>query len=234
MTQAEALYHLQEIDLSLLRQQKRLSEIEAALADNQTVVQAQTAVNTAHHTLTPLKTRSRDLELEIQSTLQKAQATEQELYSGKVKNPKQLQEMEQEIQALRKRHADLEDALLGTMLSVEEAEARLAEAEDTLRQATTAHQADHQHLLDEREQLQAQVATLRQQRELAVRQIAPENLTLYNTLRPKKHNQPVALLQNGSCSLCGVEQTTAITLEALHGQSLVKCLSCGRILVYRG
>ncbi len=40
MTQAEALFALQEIDLTLIRNQKRLQELTAMLADNQGVADA--------------------------------------------------------------------------------------------------------------------------------------------------------------------------------------------------
>jgi predicted nucleic acid-binding Zn-ribbon protein len=55
----------------------------------------------AQKTLTPLQSRARNLELEIQSTSEKIRLTDQQLYSGKVRNPKELQEMQQEIQSLK-------------------------------------------------------------------------------------------------------------------------------------
>ena len=100
MTQAEALFHLQEIDLQLIQAQKRLTEIATDLADNKTILEAQTQVEAAQKTLTPLQTRARNLELEIQSTSEKIRLTDQQLYSGKIRNPKELQEMQQEIQSL--------------------------------------------------------------------------------------------------------------------------------------
>lgn len=233
MSQPEALLRLQDIELHLLRDQKRLAEIAALIADDRELSAAQAAVAQAQEALVPLRTRARNLELEIQSNGQKAQDTEKLLYSGKVKNTKEMQDMQAEIAALKRRNGELEDHLLEVMMSVEDHEAALADAEAALRQTEEARGSTHETLRDEQATLEREVARLKTQRETALQEITPENLAKYNALKPKKHNQPVALLQNGSCSVCGVEQTMAIERQVQVGQSLVTCLSCGRILVYK-
>jgi|FLYN01.1.fsa_nt_gi predicted nucleic acid-binding Zn-ribbon protein len=234
MTQAEALYQLQEIDLRLARAQKRLQEISALLGDNQAVMKAQAQVSQAQQRLAPLQTSVRNLELEIQSNKQKIQVTDEQLYSGRVKNPKELQDMQQEIQSLKKRNEELEDHLLETMIAVEEAEAALAGATSQLQQVREAWESEHGQMLDEGAQLESQIAALRQQREQALKSVEPEYQKLYQNLRAKKHNQPIAVLSGNSCGVCGVEQTLAIVKSVRQGQELVYCMSCGRILVGRG
>ena len=83
----------------------------------------------------------------------------------------------------------------------------------------------HRSLLDERADLRNQLAACHGQRSEGLKGIAPESLELYRQLRPKKHNQPMAIMRGESCTVCGVEQTMAITREAQIGQSLVTCLS---------
>ncbi len=233
MNQAEALYHLQEIELGVLRARKRLQEIAAALANSETVQSAQTQVANARKTLTPLQTKARDLDLEIQSTIQKARATEQHLYSGQVKNPKEMQDMQQEIQSLNKRHGELENHLLEMMVAAEEGEAALHEAEATLTGVTAEWESQHQELLDEKKTLEKQASQLLEQRKTALTQVEPGSQKIYDALKPKKNYHAVALLNGSSCSMCGVDQTMAIEREARQGQKLVYCENCGRILVYR-
>ena len=230
MTQAEALWHLQEVELSLLRQQKRLAEIAAALGDDHALQAAQTRLADAQKALVPLRTKARNLELEIQSNGQKAQLTEQQLYSGKVKNTKEMQEMQAEIAALKRRNGELEDHLLETMMDVETQEAAVSDAEAGLRESEHARGDTHQLLLQEKAALEAEVARLKTQRASALKAVEPDDLARYNALKPKKNNQPIALLQNGTCSVCGVEQTLAIQRQVELAQFLVTCLSCGRIL----
>jgi uncharacterized protein len=233
MTQAEALYHLQEIDLNIAQAQKRLSEIAAALSDNKVILDAQSQVETAQQTLTPLQSKARSLELDIQTNSDKIRSTDQQLYSGKVRNPKELQEMQQEIQSLKNRNSELEDSLLEMMLKVENAEAELNQKQAALEALTSNFESDHRHLLDEQKKLQGEVKAQQQKREGALPPIAAASLKMYNALRPRKNNQPIALLVNGSCSVCRVEQDMAVIGEVRKAQKLTPCSSCGRILVYK-
>lgn len=231
MSQAEALYHLQEIELSVIRRQKRLAEITQILGDDKVVAAAQADVAAVQAALAPLRTRARNLELEIQSNVQKTRATDDQLYSGKVKNTKELQDMQQEIVSLKKRHGELEELLLDVMLSVDDRETALTDAEAALARVVETRQGSQRDLLDEQAALQREVTTLKAQRETALKDVAPDSLAKYNALRPKKNNQPISVLYGESCSVCGVEQTMAIVRQAQLAQSLVTCHSCGRILV---
>jgi predicted nucleic acid-binding Zn-ribbon protein len=85
----------------------------------------------------------------------------------------------------------------------------------------------------EQSNLQKEVEQLQQKRKALLPPISPEILKVYNTLRLRKNNQPVALLIGGSCSVCRVEQDMAVTAEVRKGQKLTYCVSCGRILVYK-
>lgn len=231
MSQAEALYHLQVIDLQIIRNQKRLKEIAAALEDNVAVLAAQQQVETAQQTLKPLRTAVRDLELEIQTNSGKAKATEDRLYSGSVKNPKELQDMQNEIAAIKHRNDALEEKLLEVMMMVEEHEAVLAEHEVSLAEAKSESESQHEDLLGERDQLEAEVSTLLEKRKAALVPVTEDSLKMYNTLRKQKANQPMALLNGLSCGVCGIEQTMAIVQDVRRGGKFVPCLNCGRILV---
>ncbi|MFN8376507.1 MAG: hypothetical protein U0694_27010 [Anaerolineae bacterium] len=234
MSQAEALYHLQTIDVSLSQKQQRLKVLEAALNDSHLVAEAQERLNAAQNTLHPLHNKTRNLELELQSNQSKTAATEEQLYSGRVRNPKEMQDMQNEIAALKKWHTELEDKLLSLMMDVESAEAGLTAAQEQLKAAQQTSAQEHEQLLHEQAALQAEVKTLQEQRSTAAKGIDAEALRVYSTMRAKKISQPVALMKGNSCSLCGVEQTMAVAQQVRQAQKLVYCTSCERILVYVG
>lgn len=230
MPQAEALYRLQQVDLQIIRLTRRLSEIAIALKNNETIQGAQTQLDAVQERLKPQRKAARDLELEIQTNTQKAKTTEDRLYSGSVKNPKELQEMQQEIESLKRRHAELEDELLEQMMLVEDTEAELAARQQDLNTAQTDWENQHRDLLAEQQQITSEVERLQTQREQALKPVAPESLKLYEGMKGKKANQPVAALQGSSCTVCGIEQTVTIAQEVRRGEKLVPCLNCGRIL----
>src|SRR3954447_17395833 len=128
MIQASELYRLQEIDLSVHQHHKRLEEIAAQLADNKALTEAQQKVTSDQQVLAPRQTKVRKLEQEIQTNTAKLRQTDENLYSGRVRNPKELQDMQQEIQSLKKRNQELEDVLLETMMSVDTADAALKDS----------------------------------------------------------------------------------------------------------
>lgn len=233
MTQAEDLYRLQEVDLNILQRQKRLDEIKALMADNQAVQAANDNLNQIRAVLTPLQKRARQLEQEIQTNTNKIQQTDETLYSGRVRNPKEMQDMQQEIASLKKRNSELEDILLETMMQVDETEAQEDAAEAVLQTATQAHEEANVHLIQEQTELRKERAEWIHVREQMLPAIDAEALKIYNTIRPRKNNQPVALLVNRSCSACRVELDMAVANEVRKAQKITYCTSCGRILAYK-
>lgn len=230
MSQAQALYKLQTIDVHILRNQKRLAEIAQALEDNQVVVAAQTQLEKSQNTLKPLQQKVRDVEHEIESTTNKARATEDRLYSGTVKNPKELQDMQNEIASLKKWQSELEDRQLAAMVAVEEAESVVDDAQTQLDSVVSLWEAEHSELLTEKKQLEAEIAEQQSKREGALKDVSADSLKLYNRLRKSKGNQPVALLKGQNCGICGIGITTTIEQQVRRAEELVYCPNCERIL----
>ncbi|MCB9455201.1 MAG: hypothetical protein H6671_04350 [Anaerolineaceae bacterium] len=233
MIELETLYRIQEIELEILAGLRRLKEITAALQENEALMNAQAALDSAQQRVAPLQSQSRNLELEIQSNRDKARGAEDRLYSGSVKNPKELQDIQNEIASLKKRHSELEDHLLESMVALEEAEAALSEAQTHLNVVTASFTAEHGQLIEERDRLKARDTVLRQDREQRRAGAKPDLLKLYDDLRPRKNNQPIALLTGSSCSVCGVEQNRIVADAARRRHEIVYCISCERILYAR-
>jgi len=229
-SQATFLYRLQTVDLAIVQRQNRLGEIEKVLGANDEVQAAQQQLQTADQSLAPWQTRSRNLDLEIKSIVQKIQSTEQSLYSGTVKNPKELRDMETEIDSLRRRQGQLEDEMLEAMVKVEDGQVAVADARQTLNDVQAKWAGSQTDLLDEKQRLESELEGLRGQRKQAAAAVEPASLTKYEALRPKKRGQAIALLQGDSCATCGVEQTSMIAQQVRQGTQLVLCASCGRIL----
>src|SRR6266849_1968525 len=221
--QASLLYHLQTIDLAIAQRQGRLKEVEAVLGQSDAVNAAKHGLESAEQALAPWQTRVRNLDLEIKSVAQKAQTTEQTLYSGRISNPKELADMQNEIGSLKKRQSQLEDELLEAMLHVEESQKSVADAQFTLKSAQAAWAGSQTDLLAEKQRLEAELAKFKTQRQQAATGIDKDALAKYEALRPKKRGQAVALINGDSCSVCGVEQTSQIAQQVRQGNQLVYC-----------
>ena len=231
MNPALQLYQLQEFELEARNAGRRLQEIAAALADDAEMQAAQERCQAGRDALKPLRARLRDLELETAGNEEKIRNTGQQLYSGAVKSPREMQDMQLEVAALTRRNGDLETRTLETMLAVEDADGQLTEAENALIEVVDRRGGEHRALLQEQETLKTSLPQLEARRQEAFAQIVPDSQKQYLALRPRKGGQPVARMEGNSCALCGVAQTLTAEREVRHGRKLVTCANCGRILV---
>ncbi len=232
--QATLLYRLQTLDLTLAKHRTRLKEIETTLGQDERVQGARTALAAAEAALSTFQTRARDLDLENKSLSAKIKATESRLYSGAVTNPKELRDMQDEIASLQKRQAKLEDDNIESMLYVEQEQANVKAAQQTLAETLKTFASSQSTLIMEKGRLEVEEANYAERRKEAAAVVDPANLARYEALRVKKRGQAVALLKDESCATCGVEQTSVIGQQVRAGHQLILCNSCGRILAVQG
>lgn len=230
MKPAHLLYSLQQLDLEMASRTARLREIEAILASDQALEEARTALEAARRRLLQAQARQRDLELEAQRLASELQATEAQLYSGRVRNPKELEGLQGKAENLRKRRAAVDDRVLEAMIASEEAAAAAQEAEAALKHLEAEREATCKALAQEREDLEARLATLRCRREALVAGMPPGDLQAYEALRARRGSRPVALVQGKACQECGIALPTAVLQRAREGSELIRCPNCDRIL----
>jgi len=232
MNAGKTLYELQQIDLTLRKNKQRLQAIAGELANHAPVKRAQKVVKTAGIKLKPLQSEMRDLELQVQSTEQKRKSSEQHLYSGAVSNPKELQDIEQNIASLKRWQSELEDKQLELMMAVESAGEALHLAEEALQTVMNKAAASNQDLLSEKETLESDIIKLNAQRETVTVQLEQSHLDLYQGMQADMAFRPIATLNDErTCSTCGVQQTTIHAQAIRQSDDLMRCASCNRILI---
>lgn len=230
MSTATQLYRLQVLDLAIAQKRKRVQEIDALLSNDERVSTAQRALTDAENALKPWHTRARDLDLEIKSIAEKIKQTDDTLYSGKVKNPKEMTEMQDEIASLQRHQSQLEDQMLDAMVKTDEGQSEVAAAQQALAETKTAQASQNADLVAEKSQLERELTGLENQRAQAAAGIDAASLKAYDALRPRKAGRAVALLKGNSCSACAIQQTSTIVQQVQQAKTIVYCASCGRIL----
>jgi predicted nucleic acid-binding Zn-ribbon protein len=230
MVSVRDLYRLQQLDSEWDARQRRLIEIEAALKDDRAPREARRTLEVAEERARRWTIKQRDLELEIQSLADKTSRSEKRLYGGKVKNPKELADLQAEVAYLKRRRAKLEDTLLEAMIEREEAEDTRDQAQVTLEEVTSAWSTRQLDLKAEREELQQRLETIRQRREALVPRIGAEVIVTYESLRDQKGGRAVADVRDDVCSGCGVAISPSAEWKLRQGE-LCTCDTCRRILV---
>lgn len=230
MSRTSALHQLQQIDLGLDQHHQRLAEIAQLLGESQAVQQAQAALAAAQAQLDEINRAIKRLDNEAHDTRQKRKSAEQRLYGGNVKNPKELEDLQQKIASLNKYAATLDDRQLDAMIELEDAQTALQEATRQLQQLTGEWQTTQADLKAEEQTRQTEVAALRARQQTARQHATPADLPTYDKLRQTKHGRPVATLSpDGICGACGISIPTAQRQQARNATELTLCPNCGRI-----
>ncbi|MBP8003296.1 MAG: hypothetical protein KA314_08765 [Chloroflexi bacterium] len=229
MAQIRLLYRLQEMDNDIRVKKQRLGEVLRLQKEDETVKKARAEAAAAASQREHWQKQRRKLETEIADLENKTKQASDRLYSGVVKNPKELADLQHQIEAMSRHHATLEDTLLETMLEVEEAEKEYAAAAATQQQVETTWEKNNTGLRHEQEQLALHLHDLLGRRQEMSKLIKPGDLTLYDQLAKKQGGVAVAQVQYNMCGVCRVTVSAQKIKSAQEGE-LVYCGSCGRIL----
>ena len=231
MSDVAALYQLQALELDILERAKRIKAINTQLEDDAALRAVEAENEEAQAALDAAQARVRDMELEIAAVVDKRQSAEARLYSGEVTNPKELQDMQMELEALARRRSVLDDELQKLNSERDELQSK-ADATDSRRQSVLAErELECKDLLNEKQNLSDKVGKLLERRRTSVEAIPQQDFQTYNSMRAAKSNRPVAVLKDKACTICGIEQNYIVITAINRGDDLVHCQSCGRILI---
>lgn len=230
MSQIFKLFRLQQIDSQLDVAHARLSEIDRLLNDNEVLKQAQNAVSDSEIRLQEAQKALRRAEEKVTAQRIKIEQTEAALYGGKVRNPKELQDMQNEAASLKKYLVVLEDRQLEEMLAVEEAESAHQESSSRLLEVEAQSAQQNASLLGEASNLRQEVERAELERQAIADSIPADELRLYEQLRKQRRGVAVSKIRDNSCSACGATLNASLLHAARASGQISRCDSCGRIL----
>jgi hypothetical protein len=224
------LYRLQKLDTQIDRIKSRLSQIDKSLSDDRRVRKAQLRLTKAEDAAKKAALTLKQIETKVSDQRIKRKTTQASLFSGKIKNPKELQDLQMESEALARYIEKLEDEQLEAMIASESADEAQKQAEKALAQAKGTAAEENAALLGEKTGLEEDLSKAQTERDAVLPGISETNLQLYQKLRKAKRGTAVAAISDGGCAICGHSLTPADIQSARTSSSPVYCPSCGRIL----
>ncbi|MFH1560358.1 MAG: C4-type zinc ribbon domain-containing protein [Chloroflexota bacterium] len=230
MTVVQQLFDLLGIDNDIERYNQSVASIEDALADNHLLLETQRAVEETRATLRKQETERGDMDLAVESFQDKGKQLESNLYGGTVRNPRELEDMQLELNLLREQQKQQEESLFLALEAIEETERSLSSLESALQEIQAAWQKEQERLLEERAHLQKDSALLEEKRQSLSSLVSPEHLKLYDSLRSIRQGQAVAKVERGMCQGCRISLPTRVVQMARTSPKPVQCPSCSRIL----
>jgi predicted nucleic acid-binding Zn-ribbon protein len=228
MAVTRQLFQLQEIDTEIENTEQSMAMKNARLGDREALDNAQSRLASEQKRLEELKHQHRDAEAEVDDLLSKIAATEEQLYGGKVTNPKELSGLQHEVTTMKARSDQLENNALEIIDQVEAAEKGVDAVTGEYQKLEGEWNREQKQLTEDIEQLKSKLADLQQRRQELAGQIDGPTLTLYEKIRQQK-KQAVAKVEQGICRACRISLSASALQRARSGQP-VQCSTCGRIL----
>ena len=228
MSLARQLYQLQEVDLELESTEQAIKQIASQLGESETVVATRSNLAQEQQHLEELTHQQRSVEWEIDDLTSKLTTTEAELYSGRIGNPKELTNLQHEIDSLKAKRNQLEEKTLEIMDQVELTTRNTTALDTQLKTLEAEWHNEQQQLSTRLEQLKAVLADLKNKRQILAAEIDSQSIEVYQELK-KQRGIAVARVEQGICRGCRISLPVT-ELQRVRSGSLVRCSSCGRIL----
>lgn len=227
------LYKLQQVDTALARAIAHRQKLDDGAAQRVAVDSATGRLAELNDQIHADQAKLKDLDLEIRSLDGKRAQVEADMYSGRVRNPKELSAMQNDVAALARTKSALEDEVLALYERGERLDADVAGSTrdlealrtDADRQASAYREAV---AIGDRE-----IASLEAQRAELVSAIDEDVLRRYDRLRPVKGGLAVVVVRSdGICDGCHVAVPERVVSRLRRDPDGVQtCDACGRILV---
>jgi uncharacterized protein len=224
------LFRIQQIDSQIDQAQSRCNEINKKLSTNDDLVEAKQKVDEAQQFLDNALSNLSHIEIDVQQQRIKIETSEASLYGGRIQSPKELQEIQKEIAALKRYLTVLEDRQLEAMIAVDDARDVL----DNTQNAYQSTKSDFNHLSQvlsaETKGLLEDINHLTHEKEAATTDLPDNVLNLYETLRKQRRGVAVSRVNNNSCTACGATINASLLQAASLPGQIARCETCGRIL----
>lgn len=230
MSLSLGLYRLQQVDTQRDQALARLAVIRQTLENDLELRQATERFEKARQVKFQKEHDLREAETSTREQRIKIEQTEARLYSGLVKNPKELQDLQNEVAALKRHLSVLEEQELEAMLEAEQADKDFQQAQKALEEIKLRSSDQQRSLLEEKSALEKKLETLNAERQATMSALPSEMLVTYENLRQQRRGVAVAQVADNSCAACGTTLTAALQQVARSATQLAHCPTCGRIL----
>jgi uncharacterized protein len=230
MSRSSNLMRLQTIDSQIQKILNRIEEIEKLLSDNSALLDSEKQVSKIESHLAESQKILRQTEKNVKEQQLKIEKTNVALYGGKIQNPKELQDLQNEAASLRRYLNVLEDRQIEAMISLEDAESQHRLAINNYEEIKVHQQRQNEKLSEELAHQIIDLKRLNVEREVVIQTIDINDLEIYEKLRNNRRGLAIASIVDLTCSACGTTLTPAIRQSSQSPAQIVQCPSCRRIL----
>ncbi|MFH1640086.1 MAG: C4-type zinc ribbon domain-containing protein [Chloroflexota bacterium] len=228
MNVVKQLYDLQAVEVEVESLERETAEINDELADNDAISRAQNELKRTQEKLKVVRAEQRVSEIELSDMTEKITSAEKNLYSGRTGNPKELVNLQSDIDNQKGKHSEIETRALDLMEQVEALRTAATNAKSELKKIKEEKASREVELKEELTRLEPLLSCARKQRDELISGIATETIRRYYLIKSQK-GHAVAKIEQGVCSGCRISLPSR-EIQRARGKHLVWCSSCGRLL----
>ncbi|MGE3076002.1 MAG: zinc ribbon domain-containing protein [Dehalococcoidia bacterium] len=230
MTQIAEIRALLELDNTLASLRDSLEDAEWRSKNSPELERARAHFDAAASKVADIRKNQRRVDGEIAGLTAKITPEEKRLYDGSVRNPKELTNIQHELDLLKEHRSTLEDELLEILAALETAEAEEATAKEAFEAAAAKRSAETGDLDAEVQRLTGAIATAQASRKAQAPKVAAINMKTYTDARRRHGSGAVARVAGGNCSGCRVSIPESVRRRAFTADQIAVCPNCDRIL----
>ncbi len=224
------LYQLQKLDIGITNLIQQISVIKSKINDRSFFQSVETELNQATNNLIEEQLESDAIEAKLSTKRIKLAQSESSLYSGKIQNPKELQDLQVEITSLKKAISILEDSQIECWEKIEILTTKRNEKSNLYEKTKLEDTLSIQKMESEIEQLLNEQQRLLLEKKGVTSQISPSFLITYEKLITSKKGIAVSEIVDDCCGSCGTTLTPSDCQQAKNHSIIQLCSNCGRIL----
>ena len=232
----EALLHVQELDTTLAQldhRKRTLPERDELAAEGAARAQLDAELETVRSRRSELERSQNRFEDELATIEAKAREVDRTLYGGTVKNPRELQALQEELGALKRRQSAIEDQLLEVLDLTDPVLGQLERLGEERGRLEVQIEALQRRLAATEGEIETEIGEVNARRRESAAAVPGELLQTYERLRGQLGGVAVARLEGNRCLGCHLTlpATEVDQIKRKSPDAVVRHEECGRILV---
>ncbi len=227
-----ALMALQRIDSALDEARRKYAQLDQGKKERALYEEAKAAHEAAQEAVRAQETILQDTTLEMQALQEKHLKEEKRLYSGQIKSPRELQDLQAEVEMLARHIDTLSGRREEHIIQLEVVQGREANARQKLQKTGAAYKERIKAFNESAALLRDEASSLKSARAEAVHVPEQAMLERYEAARLQRNGVAIAVvLENGEvCGGCHMTLARNQVQELKLLNSIVVCDNCGRML----
>jgi hypothetical protein len=209
---------------------QQISAIRIKIDDRSYFQSVALELDQANNDLNEQLMESDAIEAKLTSKRIKLAQSESSLYSGKIQNPKELQDLQTEISSLKKGLSILEDSQIDYWEKIEILTTIRNKKSEELEKVRLEDALALQRMESEISQLVSEQQRLLLEKNGVTLQVSPSFLSIYEKLIINKNGIAVSEIVDECCGSCGTTLTPSDCQHAKNHAIIQLCSNCGRIL----